>query len=280
MRSRLALLLLVVLCLFVAGTAGARLERLSGNRLQESQLLYLPNGNHLRVASLGQQSMLADLVYLWAIQFYANYERADRYRYVEHVFGEVITELDPNYVDAYWMGALIMTLEAHDLEAGLRLLDKGYELNPDEWVLPYLAGWECRFAGQFVRAAGYFRRAAEVPGAPAHVRRMVAGMYKLAGDVREALALWRAVLEDPGSDPASKAIAERQVRDLHIRADIEDLTEAVGAFRYDNGTYPARLDELVSRGYVATLPLDPDGNPYDYDAPSGTVSSVAGRILR
>jgi len=279
MRSRLVLVLLVVLCLLVAGTAGARLERLSESRSRTTQLLYLPNGNYLRVAALGQQSMLADLVYLWAIQFYANYERADRYRYVEHVFGEVITELDPYYLDAYWMGALIMTLEAHDLDAGLRLLDKGFEANPDEWILPYLAGWECRFAGQFVRAADYFRQAAMIPGAPAHVRRMVAGMYKLAGDIREALALWSEVLEDPDSDPASRAIAERQVRDLHTRADIDDLTEAAGQFRYDNGIYPARLDELVTRGYVATLPLDPDGNAYDYDPQLGTVSSVAGRIL-
>lgn len=279
MRAGAALLLSVVLGAGAAGSAGVALERMEQDRDAGDALLYLPNGRHLRLASLGQQSLLADLYYLWAIQYYSNYERGDRYRYVEHVFGNVIAELDPNYVDAYWMGALILTLEAGDLDAGLRLLDQGFEANPESWILPYLAGWECRYAGRYERAAEYFTRAAAVRGAPPHVRRAIAGMYRLAGNDREALELWHHVLEDPTSDAASRAIAERQVRELHVRADLEDLTAAIEAFRSDNGAAPTRLDQLVGAGYLDVVPRDPDGNPYDYDPRTGRVSSVAGRIL-
>ena len=61
----------------------------------------------------------------------AHYEPEGRYRYVEHVFDRVITELDPRYIDAYWLGSLILILEGEDLDAGLRLLSKGAEHNPD-----------------------------------------------------------------------------------------------------------------------------------------------------
>ena len=38
-------------------------------------------------ASLGQAQVMADLLYLWAIQYYSSYDREDRGRYVEHLFG-------------------------------------------------------------------------------------------------------------------------------------------------------------------------------------------------
>jgi tetratricopeptide (TPR) repeat protein len=198
---------------------------------------------------------------------------------VEHVFGEVIAELDPHYVDAYWLGALIMTVEAKDLAAGLRLLDKGIAANPDKWILPYLAAWESYRAGDYQRAADYFRRAAEVPDAPPAVMRMRAGMISKAGDLKTALSLWRQVLEDPRSDEASVEIARRQVRDLQLRSDLRDLQSAVNRFRIENGRLPESLESLLRRGYIRVLPRDPDDREYLYDPRTGAVSSKAGRVL-
>ena len=79
------------------------------------------------------------MIYIWAIQYYSNYEREDRYRYVEHVFGEVIAELDPHYIDPYWMGALIITIEAQDLWEVV-------EPERHEWTLDELA--DVYFAGE------------------------------------------------------------------------------------------------------------------------------------
>lgn len=276
---RIGVWLLVVVCAATAGFAGAALERLSESRSSADSLLYLPNGKHLRMMSLGQAPLLADLIYIWAIQYYSNYERADRYRYVEHVFGNVIAELDPHYVDAYWLGALILTVEANDLDAGLRLLDKGMDKNPDQWILPYLAAWESYRVGDYTRAAHYFARAAEVPDAPPAVMRMRAGMFSKAGDLSTALQLWREVLDDPRADPATAAIAERQVRDLTVRTHLRDLQAAVDRFRNDNGRLPANLDQLLRAGYIRTLPRDPDDRDYAYDPLTGQVGSTAGRVL-
>jgi tetratricopeptide (TPR) repeat protein len=264
----------------VVGAAGARsLLVAHGEDATPKDLLYLPNGKYLRAVSFGQAPVVADLVYLWAIQYYSDYQRADRYRYVEHVFGSVITEINPLAVDPYWLGAMILNAEVGDLEAGLRLLDRGFARNPREWILPTIAAWDCYRAKQYVRAARYFDEASRVPGAPSTLARMRAGMFAKEGDYREAARQWQAVLDHAGSDEVARSIAERQVRDLTVRADLADLGSAVAAFRERFGRNPRALDELVAAGVVPGVPLDPDERPYAYDPGTGEVTSSAGRVL-
>jgi tetratricopeptide (TPR) repeat protein len=277
-RHALAIALLAVAALG-AGSARARLVELERARRVSQELLYLPNGKYLKAVSLGHAPLVADFVYIWAIQYYSDYERQDRYRYVEHVFGNVIAELDPAYTDPYWLGALILTTEANDVDAGLRLLDKGFAANPSAWVLPYVAGWECHRAGRFAQAADYFDLAAKAPGAPASIFRLKAGMTERAGHLREAIARWRDVLDDPRNDAGARAIASRQIRTLTVRADIHDLDEAIARYRERIGRLPQALAELAEAGIVRAVPQDPDGKPYDYDPVAGTVSSSAVRVL-
>ena len=255
------------------------LERMAPAERKADELLYLPNGRHLKALSLGNAPLLADLIYLWAIQYYSEYGSTDRFRYVQHVFGNVIAELDPHYIDAYWLGAMILTVEAHDLQGGLALLDLGIEHNPDQWILPYLAAWECHMASEPACAAGYFARAASIPGAPPVTRRMHAALLARTGALDEALRSWVAVLDDPASDDLSRAIARVKVREVQARIDVQALRAAVAAFRNDNGRSPHELAELKRRGYIRDVPIDPSGKPYVYDPHTGNVASAADRIL-
>jgi tetratricopeptide (TPR) repeat protein len=275
---------LVAIAVFAAMVAGAAMSRerlvaLDAARRGTKELLYVPNGKYLKVLSLGHASLVADLVYLWAIQYYSDYDRADRYRYVELVFGGVVGELDPHYIDPYWLGAIILTTEAHDLEGGLRLLDRGFANNPTEWILPYLAGWECDHADEYARAASYFDQAARAPGAPAALERLKAGMTARTGDLRGAIALWREVLDDPRNDDAARAIAKRQIRGLLVRAEVQDLDRAIASYRGRFGRLPRELADLVRAGELRAVPLDPDGEPYAYDPATGAVTTLASRVL-
>jgi hypothetical protein len=277
--GRIGVVVVLALACGLTAVSGARLERTLSGRSAEQTLLYLPSGEHLGIVSLGHAPLVADLVSLWAIQYYSNYEREDRHRYVEHVFDRVITELDPHYVDAYWLGALILIVEVGELESGLRLLDKGIRNNPESWILPYLAAWECYHARRLPCAASYFERAAGVPGAPTVVRRMRAGVQQKMGDVAGSLRQWEAILRDPASDAASQAIARRQLRELHVARDLERLDGAIERFRTDNGRSPERLEALVAGGYIETLPRDPEGRAYVYDPREGRARAPAGRVL-
>jgi tetratricopeptide (TPR) repeat protein len=279
MMRRILVGALLVVAILGAVSARARLVAIDVAGRGSKDLLYLPNGPYLKAISLGHASLVADFVFLWAIQYYSDYDRGDRYRYVEHIFGDVIAELDPAYIDPYWLGALILTTEAQDVEAGLRLLDRGFEKNPSAWILPFLAGWECDRVGQFDRAAAYFDRAAKAPGAPPDLFRLKAGMTARTGNLREAIARWQDVLDDPRNDDGAKAIATRQIRTLAVRADVHDLDAAIASYRERYGRLPRSLDQLVGAGILPALPRDPDGAAYAYDPATGTVSSNAGRML-
>jgi tetratricopeptide (TPR) repeat protein len=276
---RAAIVVILALAILGVGTARARLAGIDAEKRGAKELLYMPNGKYLKAISLGHAPLVADFVYLWAIQYYSDYDQADRYRYVEHVFGDVIAELDPAYIDPYWLGAMILATDGKDEEAGLRLLDRGFAKNPSEWILPFLAGWECERIGQFDRAAAYFDRAAKAPGAPPDLFRLKAGMTARAGNLKEAIARWRDVLDDPRNNAAARAIAERQIRTLSVRADVQDLDAAIASYRQQQGRLPGSLDELVRTGMLTVLPSDPDGNAYVYEPSSGTVSSAASRVL-
>jgi len=274
-----AVLLLVLAMIAASAFARVRLEGPSGSEPEEKELLYLPNGRYLKLVSTGQASLVADVVYLWAIQFYSDYGRGDRYDYLQHIFGEVIPELDPLYVDPYWLGAMILSVEVRDVDGALSLLETGMENNPSAWILPYLAGWEAEGADRPLQAAAYFERAAAVPDSPSFVRRMGAGMLVRAGRIDDAMRDWEEVLHDPAGDETSKVIAERWLRILETRKTIQSLESAVEGFRGRFGRLPRRLGELEAAGLIPSVPLDPDGAPFSYDPATGRVSSPAGRIL-
>lgn len=271
--------LVVVGLLAAQVVSGTRLDRMVADRSTEDVLLYLPNGKHLKIMALGQEALLADLFYLWAIQYYSNYEREDRYRYVHHIFGEVIGELNPNYVDAYWIGAMILTTEGKDLDGGLALLERGIEANPDKWILPYLAGWECFNFQEYERAGEYFERAASVPGAPTNIIRLKAGMESKAGDLEGALREWTQLRDDPASDSDTRAIAKRRVKDLTVQLDLRQLNQLVKRFRSETGRSPGSMEDLVRGGYLPFVPDDPNGTPYALERETGRVVSSASRLL-
>jgi hypothetical protein len=177
------------------------------------------------------------------------------------------------------MGALILIVEARDLDGGLTLFDQGIAANPENWILPYLAAWECALAGAPARAALYFERAAAIAGAPASVRRMRAAMVSRAGDLEGSLGLWQGILEDPEADPTSAAIARRKIFEVGVQIHLRDLRESIGRFRDDNGRYPRSLAELEARRYIAEVPAHPDALDYAYDPSTGEVAAPTGRIL-
>lgn len=277
-RARATVLLLALAAAAALGFADMRLEE-APVREPAADLLYLPSGKYLVVASLGHRQVLADLIYLWAIQYYGNYEITNRYLYLDKIFREVITELDPRYIDPYWIGALIMTIEAKDVEMGLRLLDKGMAANPDQWILPYLAGWECYHAKEYERAAAYFDRATAIPGAPPVIKRAYAGMFQKLGDREAAIAAWSEVARDPSMDARGRQVAEKRVKELRVEGDLERIQTAIDHYAGRTGSPPRSLRELVAAGDLSSVPVDPDGRSYEYDPGRGKVMPPAARVL-
>jgi tetratricopeptide (TPR) repeat protein len=277
-RRRQVMALCSLTCLLLAIVAQMRIENLlRGDPVHP--LLYLPSGKYLKVMALGFDGLLADVLYLWSIQYYGNYDIKDRYAYLDRIYGQVITELDPHYLDPYLVGALIMVAEARNPEMALRLLDKGVRANPDQWLIAFEAGFLCyNDLHDYSRAAFYFEKALGVPGVHPLVRRFYAEMYNRAGDKKTSLKEWLEIYRT-STEPYVRNVAWNHVHDLKIDVDLADLQDAVNRFSGKEKRPPRRIQELAESGLLQTLPRDPEDRDYLYDPQTGEVRYRGGLVL-
>jgi tetratricopeptide (TPR) repeat protein len=252
MRRPAAVLLLSVALLGLVGVSRASLES-EGAGSVPAGLLYLPEGPYLRALAFGHEETLADLLYIWAIQYYSNYEDSTRHEYLDRVFRGAITELDPLFTEPYLVGAMIMTLEARRRDEALALYDKGLENMPGNWEIAYWAGWECYFARDYLGARRYWLRAAGSDGAPPWFSRLAARMLEKAGDLESAVAEYRALMEN-ARDEETREMAKLWLERATTEADLERADRALDAYRARTGRCPLSLDELVAAGDLETLP--------------------------
>jgi tetratricopeptide (TPR) repeat protein len=270
---------LVAASILSAFGARVRLDRLEEGRPAGDHLLYLPSGKLLKAWSMGHDETFADLIYLWSIQFYGQYRGVQRYDRLLQIYDRVITELDPRFRDAYLLGSLILAMEARRPEDALRLLDKGIRENPEDWMLPFEAGFIAfESLRDYGRAADYFQISMERPDVHPAVRRFRAAMFDRMGDRRKSLDLWLDILATADSDYV-RSVAQKHVHDLTIEYHVEVLQDAVDGFRERTGSYPPDLRVLVSEQILSRIPVDPEGRPYAYDPGTGKIRALSQTAL-
>lgn len=250
--------------------------------LESDSLLFLPTGEYLDAVSLGYQSLLADGLYLWSIQYYGHHRTAEGRKYLWRIF-DVITDLDPRYQDAYLTGALVMASDMADPVMAIELLMKGAGQNPDDWIYwVEAAHYAWIDLEDYALAASYFDRALEKPGVPTFIRRARAGMSEYAGQSEQALALWVDIYRDAeaNDDERIMAIAWQHVYDLDVEVDVARLQDAVERFRATRGRLPQALDELVRAGLIDQLPRTANDDPYLYEPATGAVTDPLAHTSR
>lgn len=268
--SALFLVFLLILSGGVFMNLKLKLDRITRQKIPGSSIIYIPSGKSLKYATFGHSSLLADLVYLWAIQYYSDYSIPDRFNYLEHIFS-IIAELDPHYFDPYDVGAFIAAYEAQDLELALQILDMGLEKNPEEWYFPYMAGHYLQFLKKdHERAQEYYRKSMAVEGAPPITRRLYANALFKATDYQSALKAWMEIYQT-AEDERVRKIADNHIYQVKAAIDIENIKEAIARYREKYGHNPMELSQLVRAGLLPSLPRDLDGNDYLYDSRTGEV---------
>ena len=232
------------------------------------ELLYLPSPEMLRIMSLGNPGLVADVLYLWSIQYYSFYRPHERFLYLETVYN-LITDLDPLYVDAYRIGALIMQIQTggdqNEIDAAVRrLFDKGLRNLPDDWQLAEAAAWDfyIRFKDRET-ALHYAEIATQRPGAPPRIKRMV-GVWRdkeSAWTLDDSVEYWRRALEDAENEWDS-VLCMNQFYDAVTARDRKKLEPLLDAFITHYGFCPASWEDLIQAGALRQVPLDAFGDPY------------------
>ncbi len=271
-RGGASILLTMALLIFLSAIVCLKItvDKIPRQKIPGASVIYLPSGKYLKSVTFGYSSLAADLIYLWAIQYYSTLTIVDRYQYLEHIFS-VIAELDPRYRDPYEVGSLIALYEARNLDLALKILDLGLAKNPDQWIFPFQAGHYAQMAKDYELARKYYEKAMKIPGAADIVKRLYAAASFKTMDLKTSWETWQEIYQT-ATDERVKEIAIRHLYRVKAAMDINRLSEAISRFRERYGRNPNELRELVQARMLSEMPKDLDGEDYLYNREKGEVS--------
>lgn len=269
MKKKLLVLILILSCGVFMGLK-LKIDQIPRKSIPGSSIIYLPSGKYLKYATFGYSSLMADLIYIWAIQYYSSYNIPERFKYLDHIFS-IISELDPHYLAPYELGAIIALYEAKDLDLALKILDKGLKKNPDQWIFPFQAGHYAQmFKKDYELAKKYYQKTMEIPGAPPIARRLYAhAAYKLS-DYETAWEHWLEIYKTAETNRIKK-IASNHLYQVKAAKDKKIIEEALKKFKSGYGHYPQTLSQLVEVNLLDSIPQDLDGKEYIYNPQTGKV---------
>ena len=262
------LLLILVLHLF---QTGLDYQRMATPKLQ--RFMYLPQGEYLRVAVLGYEQVVADFLWIQAIQAMGERKVSEEAgRWIAHAL-DVITTLDPLFVRVYEAGGIALTTLVGMPEESNRILEKGMQRNPEVWTLPFYIGFNYYFEyADDLKAAEYISRASRLPGAPAYLASLAARLYVSVRTPETAIELLGQLYEHT-ADENVKKVLEQRLKEVVVERDLQLLEEAITRYRELYKRAPVTLENLVGPGLLHELPREPFGGWYRYDPQTQSVRS-------
>jgi tetratricopeptide (TPR) repeat protein len=271
------LIIIFLIALILAGSMQSIYDSNRNYLAVREAFVSLPSAKTLKIVSFGFQDLLADLLYIWAIQFYSNYTIKNRFEFIEPVFN-LITDLSPYHKDIYHIGSVIMIQEKGDYDMGIRLLQKGAENMPKDYFFNYTAGIYSLFDQKNPeKARPFFDKVLQIKSISPQIRNLVKNMraytiYSL-NNLEEAYNEWLKIYNSDESFDFQKDTAKTHLYNIKAKIDLPKIREAIKLYYQKFGNYPKTLQLLKTSGFLWEIPLDFFGSPYIYSRKSGTVKS-------
>lgn len=176
--------------------------------------LYLPDAKYTKPLLLGYHGAAADLLWIRIVQYVGSHFEADkRYPQLARAL-DLVTSLDPHFIEPYRFGGLFLQILAREPGAAVSLLEKGAVANPDRWEFPHdLGRYYFLEAHDDTKALWWWERAAKLPGRPEYLPRFVARLYARTGHAETALTLWLELYRTAQNDHF-RSIALREIERL------------------------------------------------------------------
>jgi len=238
----------------------ARITSEPGAALEQHEA-FIPRPEYARALAFGFDTLLADFYWIQAVLLIGGAEANP----AQHAVAlgrmiDVVTTLDPWVGHPYRFAAVWLDQSEEDVRTANRLLRRGIEHHPEDWRQYFYLGFNLFFYLQeYKEAADVLHRAAQLPGAPAYLPRLVARLRSKSADIdAAAILLHELVREAP--DDASRAQYQAALDEIEIEHKARQLDRAREAFRKLAGRDLERVTELV-QGPHAVLARLPDPEP-------------------
>jgi tetratricopeptide (TPR) repeat protein len=243
-------------------------------------VLYFPSGRAVKHLALSYDALLADVYWIRALQHFGStrlkQDLGEKKYTLLNPLLTISTTLDPQFNVAYRFGAIFLS-EARPGGPGrpdqaIALLQRGLEAKPGNWRymqdIGFVYYWWLR---DFPRAAEWFNRGADQPGAPWWLRSLAANTLAQGGDRRASRALWQALAQTPDNEWLQRD-ARRRLQQLDALDALDALSARVQRYRAAGGVPPFTWDALVRARLLREVPVDPAGTPYELGPFSGEVT--------
>jgi hypothetical protein len=243
------------------------IDRQTQSAVPGREELLLRSGTLVKKLSLGYDSLLADIYWTRAVQYYGT-RVGTRNQDFELLWPllDLATKLDPQLMAAYRFGAIFLS-ETDEGGAGrtdlaIELVKRGIAQNPDEWRLDtdlgFLYYWRLH---DYSHAAAAYLEGSKNPQAPVWLKLMAARIAAKGGSVETSRMLWSQLYEST-SDPHIRSMAFEQLRGLRAQDDERHLDGLAEQYHERFGHLPVSIREMRDAGLLQAIPVDPDGFPY------------------
>lgn len=278
---------LALACLLIA-SAGLQMarDRAYAQGASDDRLLYVSSGRVIEKLALSYDAVLADAYWIRALQHYGHEhlkpEGSKTYDLLYPLL-DLTTTLDPHFIVAYRFGAPFLAEPKPDgagrPDLAIALLKKGIGATPDKWDYYHDIGfvyyWHLH---DYARAAEWFKRGGDRPGAPWWLKTYAAVMLVRGGDRQASRFMWQQMAQSESA--WLREVSGRRLMQLDALDQIDVLQRASEDFTARTGQIASSWQQLIASGFVRGIPLDPDGAPYRLDTVTGDVGLGPDSTLR
>lgn len=272
-RSIILIFLLLLLILAPISYIQQEIDLKRGGISQAERFMFLPKGDYLKAASLEYDQLVADAIWLQAIQVIGEKRITEEgYSWIYHAL-DVVTTLDPKFDYAYQVGGIILSAIGKKIDMSNTLLEKGLKENPDIWQIPFYLGFNHFFyMDKYKEAADYMAMASRLPGHPEYLPHLAARLYVQAKDPDIALEFLARMHQETKDEKVKKEIEER-AKEVMIERDILFLDGGVKRYIEIYKKDPGSLEDLVAGGIINMIPKEPFGGYYYIDKETKEIKS-------
>ncbi len=264
--STLAAVAVLVLAFAGALLALNQVDRVRGRQSTLEEVLYIPSSKTVKRMGLGYNSLLADIYWTRAVQYFGQKHQEEALHYdLLYPLLDITTDLDPHLIIAYEFGSVFLSQPppsgGGEPDKAAALVEKGIRANPDYWRLYFTLGYIHYFDRKDYKAAREaFQAGSEKPGAYFWMKVMAAEMAQRAGETSFAVEIWKRLL-DSGESEMVKDNARQHLAALQIEQEIDELNKRIEIYRQKTGRLPSNWFDLVGAGLLRGIPVDTLNNP-------------------
>lgn len=263
MKRIIASCILLLISMGGYGFSLKHMNRLRTDFLNYSFVHYSTPSSISGPLSLEFKGIVSDFLFLKLITVIGEKIGTDRLleNHSEYIYkcADAITDLDPYFWDAYIFSDMILSWEFERYREANLLLEKARKHRVDDYKPPYFLGFNhFYFLKDNKKGADYLVEASQLPGCPLFVAKLASRLYATEHNYESAIVFLKKVLETT----LNQGVRQQLILRINTLALLDELQNKIDAYAVRYGQQPVRLEQLIEKGMIESLPKDPYGGEF------------------